>query len=372
MESAPGARTIINGKEVDYFGGCSYYGFHGHPDIVTAACEAVKKYGISSATSPIGYGNNPVLAEVERSARRFFNSQAVLYYASGCSGGTVLVQGLREEYDIVFIDRESHYSVMDAAVLSGKPVIQFEHMSVEDFEQKLHRHLKPGQRPMLMSDGIFPITGEIAPAGGYWRILKHIEGALLCLDDAHAFGVIGKKGRGTFEHLGLEGERRYAAGTLSKGLGGYGGIIPGKETLIKKLKERSHIPNACTPPPTPAAAAAAKALDILHRDPGLRERLWDNTIYAKQRLKELDFCLNDTPVPIICLHTNGSKPAIDYEALQKELFKKDIAVSYVPGGGYTGVPPGGAIRISIFSTHTREQIQRLVTVIGDSLRGVAF
>jgi len=364
MESEPDTKTIINKKMVDYFSGCSYYGFQVHPEVVRAACDAVNRYGISSATTSAVYGNNPVLLDLEKNAVQFFESEAVLYYASGCFGGSILLEGLRNEYDVIFTDNESHYSVKKAASSVHQPVITFEHMQAEDLRQKIRQHLKPSQRPLIICDGIFPISGEISPLPEYKEVLEGIEDAVICVDDAHATGVIGKKGHGTFEYFGMEGEKLYSCGTSSKALGGHGGIIAGDVEFIKKLKEKSPLANTCSPVPNPAAAATAKAFDILHNNPGLRKQLWDNVIYAKNGLQNLGFAVDDSPVPIICLYTEAGKDkGIDFETLQLELFKKDIAVTYVPPGAYTSVPPNGAVRISLFAAHTRSQIDHLIEEI---------
>jgi len=360
MESAPGPKTIIDGKEVDYFCGCGYYALQGHPELIQAACEAAKKYGISSATSRSGYGNNPVLLEVEKLASEFFGTESAIYYVSGYLGNSILLQGLEDQYDIIFVDKESHYSVMDGASLVNKPIVQFSHLDGENLRKKIKKHLKPSKKPLLICDGIFPVSGEISPIHEYLMILEEFDEFYICVDDAHATGVIGEKGRGTFEYFGLKDERLYSCWTLSKALGGHGGIIAGKREFIKKLKEKSNIPFASSAPPTPAAAASAKALEILSKNPELRKKLWVNVAYAKKGLRNIGFALNDTPVPIICLH---SKEILNLEALQRHLLEKGIAVLYVPEKSYSSVPENGAIRVAIFSSHTKDQIDRLIEEI---------
>lgn len=362
MESAPGARTIINGKEFDYFAGTGYFCLQGHPEVIDAAVEAVKKYGVSSATSMAGYGTNPISLELEANASQFFGTEAVLFYASGCLGNSILLEGLSSDYDAIFADKESHYSIMNAAYMVYKPVIVFEDRDPDDLRKKLKMYLEPSQRPMVICDGVFPISGHISPLVRYVEILREIEGAVMCVDDAHAVGVIGEKGRGTFEYLGLTGKNLYSSGTLGKALGAQGGIIAGENNFIKKLKENSNIPNACSSIAIPAAAAAAKSFEILNHNLDLRRKLWDNTAYAKNGLRNIGFVVDDSPVPIICLH---SLKNVDFQALQLELFKKNIAVSYLAGGGYTSVPSSGAVRISIFSSHTRGQIDYLIEAINN-------
>lgn len=363
MGSAPGARTIIDGREVDYFCGTGYFGLQGHPQLIRAACEAVQRYGTGSATSRSGYGNNPALLEVEERARQFFGTESSLYYVSGYLGSSILLPGLSEQYDVLLADEDSHYSVMDGASMAGKPVVRFAHLDADDLRRKIRRHLKPGQRPLLICDGIFPVTGEISPTDAYSKVLEEYAPYSICVDDAHATGVVGEMGRGTFEYLGLEGEGLYAAGTLSKALGGHGGIIAGRSELIEHLKRKSNIYHASSAVPTPAAAATAKALEILTEHPELRKRLWDNVSYAKRALRGLGFRLDETPVPILCLHLEG----VDMKAVQDRLFQKGIAVLHLGPGAYSGVPGGGAVRVAIFSTHSKDQIDRLVRELGASI-----
>ena len=364
MESEPDVHTIINKKMVHYFSGCSYYGFQVHPEVVQAACDAVNRYGISIATTSAFYGNNPVMLELEKNASRFFGTETVLYYVSGCFGNSILLEGLVDDYEVIFTDSESHYSVKKAVSLVNRPVITFEHMNPEDLRQKIRRNLKPPQRPLVICDGIFPISGEISPLPQYKEVLEEFEDAVLCVDDAHATGVIGEKGHGTFEYFGIEGKRRYSSGTSSKAIGGHGGIIAGDKELINKLKRKATLANACSPVTNPAAAATAKAFDILYNNPGLRKKLWQNVAYAKNGLRELGFEIDDTPVPIICIGSHGrADKRGDFEALQQKLFERNIAVTYVPPGAYTSTPPSGAVRISVFATHTFEQIDYLTEEI---------
>ncbi len=364
MESELGAQTIINQKMVDYFGGTGYFGFQVHPEVIQAACAAAQRYGISSATSMAGYGTNPVLLDLEEKVSQFFETHGVLHYASGCLGNFILAEGLKNDYDIIFVDDEAHYSIKNATSLVGKEEIEFKHADADDLRQKIKKHLKPSHRPMVYCDGIFPVSGELSPIPDYVEVLKGIDGAMICLDDAHATGVIGKRGFGTFEYFGIEGEGLYASGVFSKALGGHGGVIVGEEDFILKLKKNSALANACSSTPIPAAAATAKALEILHNHPEMRDRLWQNTLHAKKGLRKIGFHINDTPVPIICLSAGtNSKNKIDCEQLQKELFERNIAVTYVPGGTYTSVPKSGAIRISIFCTHSEEQIDHLIDQI---------
>ncbi len=367
MQSAPGNRTVVNGCEIDYYGGTGYFGLQGQPELLKAACDAVKKYGICTATSRFGYGDNPVLLEVEERASAFFGKESALYLATGYLGNAILLQGLRDRYDIIFVDEASHHSVFDGAHTAKKPIVDFAHLDADDLGKKVREHLKPSQRPLLICDGVFPVSGEISPIPDYISVLENFDHALICVDDAHATGVIGEQGRGTYDYFGLNGNRLFASYTLSKALGGYGGIIPGDKPFIDELRKSSEIFHGASPVPTPAAAAASKGLEMIMRQPELRQRLWENVFYAKAGLRKLGFDIPDTPVPIICLH----QEQMDLKKIQHKLFEKGIGVLYTAGGSYSSVPECGAIRIAIFSTHTKEQIDRLVDAVERSMNEVS-
>ena len=355
MTSPPGARTQINGREVDYFCGTGYYALQNHPAMIVAAQQALTEYGVGVATSRAGFADHPLLLEVEAKAADFFETERALYYISGYFGSAVLLTGLTDQYDMIFVDEQSHYSVFDGAALTRKPVTTFAHCDAQDLAAKLYTHCKSGQRPLVITDGVFPASGAMPPLRDYHELLNQIEGALLCVDDAHATGVLGEKGQGTLEYYGISGPNCFSSGTLSKALGGHGGIIAGSRNLIDDL-QHSRVISGSSCVPIAAAAASAKAFDLLKSQPALRQSLWCNVAYAKNAFRQLGFTgLPDTPVPILCLQGQD----LHLEFIQARLFERGIATLFMPEGGYSSVPKGGAIRIAIFSSHTHEQIDHL-------------
>lgn len=362
MQSPPGARTLINDRWRDYFAGCGYLGLQSHPALIQAATETLKRYGLSTATSRGGYGEHPVYQQLEQAAARFFEAERAIYFVSGYLGNAILVQGLQGDYDQIFVDQDSHFSVWDGVRTAGIPVTPFRHRDPQHLASCCRANLKPGERPLVISDGVFPVSGEVAPVPDYVQALAPYEGAILCLDDAHATGVIGEKGQGTLEYYGLQGKGRHTTYTFSKALAGHGGVIAGGAALIEKLVQNSTVPGAASQSPLPAAAASTRALELVRSDPDLRRRLWANVRRAREGLRALGWPLADTPVPILCLAT---RPGLDLARLQSELFARDICVAHVTK--YSSTPPGGALRIAIFATHTAEQIDRLIFELGTLL-----
>ncbi len=369
LQSPPAARSLVNERWRDYFAGCGYLGLQAHPALAEAAIAAISRYGLTTATSRGGFGEHPLYRAVEEAAARFFASERSLYFSSGYLGATLLLQGLRGAYDRMFIDDEAHFSIWDAVRAANTSLVAFRHLQADDLALQLRAHLRPKERPLVISDGVFPISGEIAPAPDYARALCSYPGALLCLDDAHAVGVLGAHGRGTMEHYSAlaaipdaAAPRVFAASTLSKALAGYGGLLSSDAAFIEHVARHAPVFVAATPPPLPAAAATVVALELARSEPERRQRLYANVARARAGLRELGWPLAETPVPILCL---GARPGLDLARLQAELFAQDICVSHV--SAYSSAPAGGALRIAMFATHTTEQIDRLVAVFGSLL-----
>lgn len=349
----PGPLTVIDGRRYLYFGGTSYFGLHGHPEVIRAGIKAFQKYGTHNATSRTGFGNNPVLFDLENKLRTFFNQEGALTFASGYLSILVLTQALADRSAVVFVDERAHFCVRDAALATGRPVFPFRHRDPEALLKKLKKELRPGQRPLLLSDGVFPTFGHIAPVPEYNRILKAYDG-LLCLDDAHGVGVLGRKGRGTYEHFNLRSERCHFAGTLSKAFGGHGGFIVGSPDLIENAKTKTGVYIGSTPIPTPLAAAAAKGIEILRRHGQMRAQLYRNVALAKGGMKRLGIPVEETPVPIIAWSLDSEKKMA---RVHKELMRRGIAIAFLK---YAGAPASGVLRVTLFSTHTSAQIEQLI------------
>ena len=392
MHSPPGAETVIDGRRYLYFAGTGYLGLQGHDEVIRAACEATRRYGLASATTRAGFGNTPPVLDAERQAARLFGTDDSFYFVSGYVGNQVLVLVLEGTFDTVFVDEHSHYCVFEAARTSGRPTIPFRHGDPADLRARLHRQLQPGGRPLLLSDGVFAGLGDVAPLAEYRDVLGEYPGAILLIDDAHAIGVLGENGRGTFEHAGLwyaggaladeqpvtpapqvnsemptagtssGGPVLLLCGTLSKAIGGFGGIVPGSRRFIERLKGTSRLYSGASAPPIPAAAATARALELVIADPTIRQRLRENVGTLKSGLRRLGLPADDTPVPIVCLQLGD---AATMRRIQEELMGRGILIAYMPT--YSGLGPEGALRLAVFATHTEAMIGQLLDALGQLL-----
>ena len=369
MEGPPGPETVIDGRRYIYFGGTSYLGLHGHPEIVEAACEATRKYGIHTATSRRGFGNNPPTLDAERLAAAYFGTEAAFYFASGYLGTATLIQALSGSFDVIVTDEHCHFSMLEAAPLPGRPIHSFGHCDPDGLAAALRDHVPVSARPLVLTDGVFSSSGEIAPIDAYLAVLRARPGAVILLDDAHGVGTVGERGRGTLDHLGLwselvnadasecpaDGARLCICGTLSKALGGFGGIVPGTTAFVDRLRSASHLFDGASAPPTAAAAASVKALEIIMANPDIRARLQRNVERVRQGLRDLGIPVVDSPAPIVSARCGTGERM---QRLHEELKERGFLVPHTRN--YAGVDAEGHMRVAVCAGHTDAMIDGLL------------
>jgi 8-amino-7-oxononanoate synthase len=357
MESGPGPETVINGKKYLYFGGTGYLGLQTHPKLINAAKNALAEYGLQSATSRNVFGTSPLYLEVEKTATKLFDTQDAIYLPSGYLVNIAGFQSLRQlkRFDAMFVDSGSHWSITDFMHALERPVFTFEHGDADDLGRKLKASLGPGQRPLIVSDGIFPTFGKVAPIPDY---VKHAQayGGCMWLDDCHAIGVLGENGRGTYEYYGLKSEGLYFGGTLSKAIGAHGGIVPGREDFVLPIRS-GHIINGANASPSAAAAAAVAGMQLMMTDPHLRQQLWRNARRFKAGLRNIGFEQDDSPVPIAAWTLKTSD---EMDRIHSELMDRGIAIQRTR---YIGAGPNGALRAVVFANHATQQIDHLLDVL---------
>ena len=376
MESPPGAEVTIDGQRYLYFAGTAYLALQGHPAVIAAGCDALQRYGLHPATSRGGFGAHPPLLEVERLASQFFGAEDAFYFTSGYWGNTLTLQSLAGRFDIAFVDEFAHYSVLDAIKLIDRPSVSFAHRDPNDLSAKLQHNLRPRQRPLVISDGMFPISGHIAPVEQYRQALARYDDSILALDDAHAAGVLGG-GRGTYEHFGIASSlanrgteledsaasvpQLYRCATLSKAIGGSGGILAGSRAYVSQAKMSPYF-NAAAIPTAPVAAATATALQLLMNDPAPLALLHENARRLRSGLRRLGLDIDDSPSPIICLLLEN---AAHMQRIQGELRKRGIIIAYF--GSYTAIGSEGGLRIAVSAAHTSAMIEHLLDQLGSFL-----
>jgi 7-keto-8-aminopelargonate synthetase-like enzyme len=348
-------RTYVRyqGRKLSYFAGCDYFRLASHPEVLKAASQGLKKYGINVAASRMTTGNHELYEHLEKSLVNFFGAETATLASNGYSPNLMVAQALAGEFSHALIDERAHGCLLDASRLLDCPVLKFKHCDLDDLARVLKRlgHTKP----IVLTDGMFSHNGSIAPIREYLRILP--PGGAVLLDDAHGAGTLGKTGRGTPEVAGVSGRRVIQTITLSKAFGVYGGVVLGPSKLRAAIIARSRIFVGNTPLPLPLANAAIKSISVLKSDRGLRKRLNANAAYIKGELLRRGLPVPENPSPIISLI-----PATPGETnqLKRRLLAANIYPSFIK---YPGGPENGYFRFVISSEHTRAQLDALLKAL---------
>ncbi|MFI5377868.1 MAG: aminotransferase class I/II-fold pyridoxal phosphate-dependent enzyme [Tepidisphaerales bacterium] len=370
MQSPPSPACLIDGREMLYFVGTGYHCLQGHPAVLNAAGNALRQYGMGSGTSRGRFGTTPPLLDVEAAAAEFFGMEQSFYLPSGYVSAGLIARSLCDRFDRVFFDERTHYAVIDAARACGRPCEPFAHRDPAALKQQIRRRIRAKEKVLVATDGVFPVLGTLAPLREYAEIARRHPGSAVLVDDAHAIGVLGENGRGTLEHLGLwdaavntdpERSTVLLCGTLSKAVGGFGGIIPGSRTFVDMMR-RSELFNGASALPPAVAAGTAEGLRVLMVHPELRRRLLENAAMLKGRLGAMGLAIEPSPSPIAWLVVGD---AANMQRIQQALWDRRIAIDYIPH--YAGTGMHGGLRIAVFSRHTQEMIGRLVTELGQVL-----
>ena len=258
VESAQDPEVIVAGKKMIMLGSNNYLGLTSHPKVKKAAIEAVKKYGSGCAGSRFLNGTLDIHVELEEKLAKFFRKDAALTFSTGYQTNLGIISSLAGKDDVVVIDKLDHASIIDACRLSFAEVKKFKHNDMDSLDFVLHECGDRGK--LVVVDGVYSMEGDIAPLPDIVRVCKKY-GARLMVDDAHGIGVLGKTGRGTAEHFGLEKDVDVIMGTYSKSLASIGGFVAADEDVIHYMKHTltaAHF--QCEP--------SARLRGLGHRGPG--------------------------------------------------------------------------------------------------------
>lgn len=348
IESAQDPVVSMNGRMMVMVGSNNYLGLTNHPKVKEAAMEAIRKYGSGCAGSRFLNGTLDIHVALEEKLARFMRKEAALVFSTGFQVNLGVISALAGKDDIVIIDKMDHASIIDGCRLSYGEVKKFRHNDMADLERVFSA--SPAGAAFVVVDGVFSMEGDIVKLPEVLGITRR-HGGRLMIDDAHGIGVLGKTGRGTAEHFGLEAEVDIIMGTYSKSLASIGGFVAGSEEVIHYIKHfaRSLIFSASPPPASIAAVSAA--LDIIESEPERLERLRRNTWKMIDGFRGLGFETGPTETPIVPIIVGENETAFRMAImLQHEGVFANVAVS-------PAVPNGRAlIRTSFMATHTEEHL----------------
>ncbi len=341
--------VIINGRKVLMFGSNSYLGLTVHPKVKEAAKKAIDKYGTGCAGSRFLNGTLDIHEELEERLAAFVNKEDALLFSTGFQANLGGIAGLVGKGEYVILDKSDHASIVDGARLSYGTVKRFIHNDMESLEKVLSSiELDAGK--LIVVDGVYSMDGDIANLPEMVKLKKRYN-ARLMVDDAHSFGVLGKNGRGTANHFGLEDDVDIVMGTFSKSFASLGGFLASDRAVIDYLRHfaRSVIFSASITPASTAAVLAA--LDIMENEPELIDKLWANTERMRKGVQDMGYDTGTSCTPIIPLIVGDDEKVLK---MRRMLLDEGVFVNPVVS---PAVPPNKTlIRLSLMATHTFEQI----------------
>jgi len=353
IESGQDPEVIYKGRRMLMFGSNSYLGLTSHPRVKQAAIKAIEKYGTGCAGSRFLNGTLDLHIELEKKLAKFVNMEEALVFSTGFLTNQGVISSITGRHDYIIIDDSSHASIIEGTRLSFSKVLKYKHNNVESLEYIL-KGLPDNRIKLIITEGVFSMEGDIAPLPEIVAIAEKYNASVM-VDDAHGLGVLGKNGSGTINHFGLDGKVELIMGTFSKSLATVGGFIAGSKEVINYLKHnaRSLIFSASL---TPASAASViEAINVIYDEPELIEKLWENTNYAKKKLKEAGFDIGNSQTPIIPLYIRNDR--LTFMFTQK-LADEGVFVNPVISPAVR--PEDSLIRFSIMATHKKHHIDEAV------------
>lgn len=347
---------VASGGRVLNFCANNYLGLADHPELIRAAKEGMDRYGFGMASVRFICGTQEAHSLLERRLAAFLGMEEAILYSSCFDANGGLFESLLGPEDAIISDALNHASIIDGVRLCKAKRYRYANNDMAELRQRLTEARSAGARHiMVATDGVFSMDGVIADLRAICDLAEEF-GALVMVDDSHAVGIVGGKGRGTHEHCNVMGRVDILTGTLGKALGGAsGGYTATKKDVVAMLRQRSR-PYLFSNSLAPAIVAASlKVLDMLEQEDAPRERLWSNARLFREKMEAAGFRLAGKGHAIIPVMLGEAKLAQEFAAA---LLREGI---YVAGFFYPVVPRGQArIRTQMSAAHSPEQIERAV------------
>ena len=352
------ASMVVDGKRVVNYASNDYLGLANHPKVVEGAMRALKRYGLGAGASHMVSGHMRAHHELEEKLADYMSLPKALLFGSGYAANIGILTALAGRGDTIFADKLNHASLNDGALLSRAAFKRYPHGDLVKLEALL-AGAKDGGRKLIVTDAVFSMDGDIAPVPELLKLADAYD-ALLVLDDAHGFGVLGYRGKGTLEHFNARSERIVYMATLGKAAGGYGAFVAGHEDIIEWILQsaRSYIFTTATPPAI--AAAMQASLLVMQED---RERLKHLRILIdffgdSLKLQYAKLPFSQTAIQPILIGSNSNAVAFAEALRERHMFVPAIRPPTVPQGT-------ARLRVSLSAAHTVDDLFDLITALTD-------
>jgi glycine C-acetyltransferase len=359
--------TISTGETVLNFCANNYLGLSSHPEVVQAAKDAMDTHGFGMSSVRFICGTQDIHKELEKKIAEFYGTEDTILYAAAFDANGGVFEPLFGEQDAIISDSLNHASIIDGVRLCKAARYRYENSNMGDLEQQLIKANEAGARfKIIVTDGVFSMDGLVAPLDKICDLADKYD-ALVMVDECHAAGFIGAKGKGTLEAKNVMGRVDIITGTLGKALGGaMGGYTTAKKEVIELLRQRSR-PYLFSNSVAPAIVGASlKVFELLEKDTSLRDQLEWNTNYFKAGMKKAGFDIIDGDSAIVPVMLYDAKLS---QTMSNELLKKGI---YVIGFFFPVVPKDKArIRVQLSAAHTQAHLDHAIeafTEVGLALK----
>jgi len=357
---------LADGREMINLCANNYLGLANHPAVVKAAQDALARYGYGVASVRFICGTQSVHRELEERLSAYLSMEDTILYSSCFDANGGLFETLLDDQDAVISDALNHASIIDGIRLCKARRLRYANNDMNELEQAL-KDSQGSRVRLIATDGVFSMDGSIANLKEICDLADRY-GALVMVDDSHATGFIGARGRGSHELRGVIGRIDILTGTLGKALGGAsGGYVAARKEIVGWLRQRSRpylFSNSIAPP---VAAATIRVLDLLESSTDLRERLQANAIYFREQMQGLGFNLIPGEHPIIPVMLGDAPLAV---SLAERVQAQGV---YVVAFAFPVVPHGKArIRTQMSAAHSREQLDRVIQAFRSAGRDLSI
>lgn len=333
----------------------NYLGLADHPEVVAAAREALDRWGYGLSSVRFICGTQEIHKQLEHRLSEFLGTEDTILYSSCFDANGGLFETLMDSEDVIVSDELNHASIIDGIRLSKAQRFRYRNGDMDDLERNL-RDASHARRILIATDGVFSMDGYIAKLPEICDLAERYK-AMVMVDDSHAVGFMGENGRGTHEYHKVMGRVDILTGTLGKALGGAsGGYISAHREIIDLLRQRSR-PYLFSNSVAPAIVGASlKVLDLVSQTKSLRERLFSNTRFFRERMSAMGFDIRPGEHPIVPVMLGDAALATRMAA---SLLEKGV---YVVGFSYPVVPKAKArIRVQLSAAHNREDLDHAIS-----------
>ena len=345
---------VKSGTKVINFCANNYLGLSSHPKVIEAAYRTLDQWGYGMSSVRFICGTQEIHKLLERKVSEFLKTEDTILYAACFDANGGVFEPFLDKECAVLTDALNHASIIDGIRLTKAQRLIYKHGDMEDLESKLKESSKAKYR-LIATDGVFSMDGDIAQLGPICDLADRCD-ALVMVDDSHATGLLGKTGRGTPEHCGVEGRIDLITTTFGKALGGAsGGCVSGRKEMIEFLRQKSRpylFSNTLSPVVTGATIAV---LDLLTESTALRDRLEKNTNYFRDQMTKIGFDIRPGVHPIVPIMLYDEKLT---HQMADDLLQEGI---YVIGFSYPVVSKGQArIRVQISAAHQQGHLDAAI------------